>query len=369
MLHFLSAVDPVDEVLPHAMLSLPYGLYLTNQMVMALVAAGLMVLIIPLLFAKASSDAPSGSRNFFEAILEYLRLEVFRPALKEHTERFLPFLWTLFFFILFCNLLGQIPVDAIVTICTGHEAHFWGTPTGNIAITGGLAICAFFCIHVNGVSQVANDLRRGTYGHHPHHEEHSSNGEPGHEAAIDLDHMRGEALPADLPNDFRAIGNPTAHYADDEHPAEHKSSHPGHHPPAHPKSAAAAWLLALPLYLWNFAPHPFRPGPGDNQLMWIGDVFMWSILLALELLGAVIKPFALMIRLFANMISGHLVLGSLLLLIPITAGLGAQFAAGLPITLLSLLIRVLEVFVAFLQSYIFVFLTTLFLASAIAPEH
>ena len=75
-----------------------------------------MLLIFPTLFGQARRpDAPSGARNFFESILEFLRVEVFRPALKEHTDRFVPFLWTLFFFILFCNLLGQIPIGEIVT--------------------------------------------------------------------------------------------------------------------------------------------------------------------------------------------------------------------------------------------------------------
>jgi len=83
----------------------------------------------------------------------------------------------------------------------------------------------------------------------------------------------------------------------------------------------------------------------------------------------VIKPFALMIRLFANMIAGHIVLAALILLIPVTAGIAAQIGVGVPVTALSLLIRVLELFVAFLQAYIFMFLTTLFIASAVAPEH
>jgi F-type H+-transporting ATPase subunit a len=96
---------------------------------------------------------------------------------------------------------------------------------------------------------------------------------------------------------------------------------------------------------------------------------MWGMLLILELIGAVIKPFALMIRLFANMIAGHIVLAALILLIPVTAGIAAQIGVGVPVTALSLLIRLLEVFVAFLQAYIFVFLTTLFIASAVAPEH
>jgi F-type H+-transporting ATPase subunit a len=76
-----------------------------------------------------------------------------------------------------------------------------------------------------------------------------------------------------------------------------------------------------------------------------------------------------MIRLFANMIAGHIVLAALVLLIPVTAGIAAQIGVGVPVTVLSLLIRMLELFVAFLQAYIFTFLTTLFIASAVAPEH
>jgi len=77
----------------------------------------------------------------------------------------------------------------------------------------------------------------------------------------------------------------------------------------------------------------------------------------------------LTIRLFANMIAGHIVLGSLVLLIPLSAPFLHQIGVGAPVTILSLLIRVLELFVCFLQAYIFTFLTTLFIASAVAPEH
>src|SRR5439155_21937770 len=131
--------------------------------------------------------------------------------------------------------------------------------------------------------------------------------------------------------------------------------------------------LAVPLYIWNFAPHPFKPPSGTPAakaaFLWIVDVLMWAFLFILECIGAVIKPFALMIRLFANMIAGHIVLGSLILLIPLSSGFLHQIGVGAPVTLLSLLIRVLELFVAFLQAYIFTFLTTLFIASAVAPEH
>ncbi len=313
-------------------------------------------------------------KNFFEAILEFLRIEVFRPALKEHTDRFVPFLWTLFFFILFCNLLGQIPFSDIITLATGHESHLGGTATGAITTTFALAICTFVFIHLSGIVQVARSLIDGTYGHHGHHEEHSSEGHPPHEAAHDLPHMRGEALAADVPGNFKAVGDPSNHYADEEH-AKHHHDHAddghlhgngGHGTHMNP---AMAVIAAPALYIWNFAPHPFKPEPGGNAVMWIPDVFMWLFLLLLEMIGAVIKPFALMIRLFANMIAGHIVLAALVVLIPVTAGIATQIGIGLPVTVLSLLIRCLELFVAFLQAYIFTFLATLFIASAVAPEH
>lgn len=375
MLQFLATVDPLEEVLPHTLFHVG-SLEINNQMLMAVVSAVLMLLIFPALFSHADSGPPKGSKNFFEAILEFLRVEVFRPALKEHTDRFVPFLWTLFFFILFANLLGQIPIAEIVTLFTHRPSHIGGTATGSATVTGALALCALVFIHLNGILQVARALMNGTYGHHGHHQEHSSDGTPGHEAAVDLEHVRGEALAADVPANFQAIGNPTHHYADDQHSAIYHDRHDNNGAPAGgaPKmNPVMAVLLAIPLYLWNFAPHPFRPPAGTPLVkaffLRIMDIFMWGFLLVLELLGAIIKPFALMIRLFANMIAGHIVLATLVLLIPVTAGVAAQIGTGIPVTLLSLLIRLLEVFVAFLQAYIFVFLTTLFIASAVAPEH
>lgn len=377
----LAAADPLTHVLPHYLFEIG-GLKVTNQMFMAVVAAVLMLLIFPTLFRHAREDAPTGARNFFEAILEFLRVEVFRPALKEHTDRFVPFLWTLFFFILFCNLLGQVPINEIIYLIKGggeHEVHIGGTATGTIATTGGLALCTFIVIHLSGIMQVARSLMDGSYGHHGHHEEHTSSGSHGHEAAHDLEHVRGEALAADVPGNFKAMGNPTKHYEDDE---SHKLGHDHDgirqgngiaHPHGHGMNAGAAALLAVPLYFWNFAPHPFKPAPGTPAVMaffqTVLDAGMWLFLLALELIGALIKPFALMVRLFANMTAGHIVLAALIGLIPVGAGILAQVGVGIPVTLLSLLIRVLELFVAFLQAYIFVFLSTLFIASAVAPEH
>jgi F0F1-type ATP synthase membrane subunit a len=268
-----------------------------------------------------------------------------------------------------------LPIAEFVSIFDGREHEFSGTATGTLTTTGGLALCALIFIHFNGIAQVAWSLIDGTYGHHAHHEEHSSEGTHGHEAAHDLEHVRGEALAADVPGDFRAVGSPTRHYEDDEsyskgHHRDGVRQGDGHgHALGKGMNPAAAWLLAVPLYLWNFAPHPFKPQPGQSGIMWLVDFPVFLLLLLLEIVGACIKPFALMIRLFANMIAGHIVLAALVFLIPVTAGAAAQIGVGVPVTVLSLLIRVLELFVAFLQAYIFTFLTTLFIASAVAPEH
>src|SRR5436190_1929403 len=187
----LAAADPLQHVLPHPLFHL-FGISVSNQMFMALVAAILMLLIFPLLFRRPIDREPTGAANFFEAIMEFLRVEVIRPALKEHTDRFVPFLWTIFFFILFCNLLGQIPFGEMATVFTGKPNHLGGTATGSLNTTAALAIAAFVFIHFNGIWQIARSLMDGTYGHHDHHEEHTAQGSQRHEAAHDLEHVRGE---------------------------------------------------------------------------------------------------------------------------------------------------------------------------------
>src|SRR5471030_1743799 len=142
MLFFLAAADPMEEVLPQPLFHVG-SIYFTNQMLMALIAGGMMLLIFPKMFKKAESAPPAGTKNFFESIMEFLRIEVFRPALKEHTDQFLPFLWTLFFFILFCNVLGCIPFPAIFELITlGHVHHLGGAATASVSTTAALAVAA-----------------------------------------------------------------------------------------------------------------------------------------------------------------------------------------------------------------------------------
>src|SRR5204863_7771801 len=82
-------------------------------------------------------------------------------------------------------------------------------------------------------------------------------------------------------------------------------------------------------------------------------LWLLPIMIPVELLAMFTRPFALMVRLFANMLAGHMVLTSLLLLIPLMAGINALFGVGMvPISLaLALFIMVLEILVAFIQAY------------------
>ena len=88
-----------------------------------------------------------------------------------------------------------------------------------------------------------------------------------------------------------------------------------------------------------------------------------ALLLPIEIVGLLIKCFALMIRLFANMLAGHIVIISLLGVVVL---LGAK---ALPAVLLAAGIYILELFVAFLQAYIFTLLSAMFVGSMYHPEH
>ncbi|MBU0637252.1 MAG: F0F1 ATP synthase subunit A [Planctomycetes bacterium] len=407
MFALLAAHDPVDHVLPHTFFKFPldlrpFGLesipllnfplgsgdfVFTNHLLMTLVAAGLCLLLFPWLarvYARGAAEprAPRGLANLVELVLQFIREDVVRPTLKHRTDQFIPFLWTLFFFILFCNLLGMIPLADIIYLLSGRTVQYvGGTATGNLAITGGLAICAFFLIHVSGVREVYRGLIAGTYGHH--HEKEEDDTEHEHAAAR----------------------------------AHHAATH----------SAGQARFLALPLYIWNFAPHVFaKTGPRSKPSLsvraamvvvytvlvalevrgiftvlssgsaiggaigqWFGavlgfiaaicagglhwtdvlDVVMWGFIWLLELIGAIIKPFALMIRLFANMIAGHIVLASILALVFTTSSVAMGYTVGVISSIGCALLSMLEVFVALLQAYIFVFLTTLFISMSVEPEH
>jgi len=126
-----------------------FGLQLTKYMVLEVVVAVILVVIFLLYAKKIKGGALAKGRfwNLIEIVLLYLRDNVARPAMggKHHADKFLPFLWTVFFFVLGCNLIGMVPWS--------------GTPTGSIAVTGGLALCTFV------VGLVAGSKEKGVFGY------------------------------------------------------------------------------------------------------------------------------------------------------------------------------------------------------------
>jgi len=103
-----------------------------------------------------------------------------------------------------------------------------------------------------------------------------------------------------------------------------------------------------------------------------GPLWLAPILIPVEIIGLVAKIFALAVRLFANMVAGHVLLAVLLSFIGMAAGALGNFG-GLVIAVLvvgaSVAFNFLELFVAFLQAFIFTFLTTLFIGMAVMVHH
>lgn len=235
------------------------GLQLTRFMVLEVLAAVLMVgIFVPLARRMAAGGPPRGVLwNLLESVLVFIRDQVARPCLGSHeADRFLPYLWTAFFFILFCNLLGLVP---------------WaGSPTGALAVTAVLAVITFGMVLLTGV------LTHGLKG-----------------------------------------------------------------------------------YFVHLVPQMNIPG--------IMAVLLKPAMLFVELLGLVIRHAVLAVRLLANMFAGHMVLAVILSFIAATAKtalwlwLGVSVASILGAVALSLL----ELLVAFLQAYIFTFLSAIFIGMSV----
>lgn len=243
--------------------NLPFGL--TKFMVLELIAAILiLVIFIPLAKRAENGDPPKGLFwNTFESLLTFIRERVAKPAIGEHdADRFVPYLWSVFLFILFCNLLGMIP--------------FMGSPTASLAVTVALAIFSFFVIHGSAIAK-------------------------------------------------QGLGHYFAHHF----------------------------------------PHIEAPfGLGVPISIMIGII---------ELFGHLIKTFVLAMRLFANLFAGHLVLAFILSFIVMAGNPQISVFLFAPISIGSVLMVValslLELFVAFLQAYVFTFLTALFLGMGLHPSH
>lgn len=283
---FLASSDPLAHVVNHPAIKTADGYWLWSGNQGNLVLSGLIMIVIGLWAASKIRTGPTSmgsgayvprnkAAHMLEVICVYLREEVARPLLHDRTDKLMPFLWTVFFFILVNNLLGLTPIGDLLHVAgavTGTEipAYVGGTATQNIWVTGTLAVIA--AIVFNG----AAIIRLGPVGF--------------------VKHMLG-GLP---------------------------------------------WYM-LPIGL---------------------------LLLVIESAGQfVIKPFALALRLFANMTAGHVLIAALLGFAGAAVhgalsggGYGTNGAITLVSSLAVMAVTFLELFVAFLQAFVFMFLTTIFIS-------
>jgi len=237
------------------------GFCVSKFMILELVAAGLLFVIFMRLAKKMRGGiAPRGRFwNLFESILVFIRDEVARPAIGAHDgDKFVPLLWTLFFFILTCNLFGMVP---------------WaGSPTASFSVTLALASVTFLTGIICGM------VKLGPIG-----------------------------------------------------------------------------------YFLNMAPHL-----DVSLFMKIALFPIVLMIFVIELGGTCIKHGVLGIRLLANMVAGHVVLLAILGLIEKAAS--SSTLTWSMVTAISLFgstaLSCLELFVAFLQAYVFTFLSALFIGMA-----
>lgn len=282
----LASSNPLEHVASHELFTVG-GISVNNHMFMVAVSASLLAVILAIIFRNRST-VPSGLRNFVEAICVYFRNEVARPFLHDQTDKYIGIIWTTFFFILTCNLLGMVPIASVfVLVSRGSWLHFGGTATANIYVTGALAGFMFVAIQAVGIRH--NIVAQRQAG----------------------------------------------------------------------KSVAVAGVVGFCSYFANMVPHIEGP---------IGKVLFFP-LLGLEILSMVVKGVALALRLFGNMVAGHILLAVLLLFIAMSKTvLSGMLMAGVCVAG-SIAVSCLELLVAFLQAYIFAFLATIFIGMAVHQDH
>jgi len=114
-------------------------LSITKNVAMLLINATILLLVffsVAKSYKNNSGKAPKGLQSFIEPVVIFVRDEIVKPNIGKHYEKYLPYILTLFFFILFGNLLGLLPGS--------------GNLTGNIAVTFTLAILTFLITNVSG---------------------------------------------------------------------------------------------------------------------------------------------------------------------------------------------------------------------------
>jgi F-type H+-transporting ATPase subunit a len=157
----LADFNPLEHVVDHPLYHYQW-FYFTNHMFMMILSALLMLVIFPWITRdyRLGKHVPTGTRNMFEAMLVFFRETVVRPVLGDATDRYIGYIWTLFFFILFNNLLGLLPLEAILTPLTGptHVPPVGGSAMSDIYVTGTLAAVSFVVMQFSGIK--ANGLKK-----------------------------------------------------------------------------------------------------------------------------------------------------------------------------------------------------------------
>lgn len=163
--------DPLSHIVQHPAVQTPFDVgpltpegkitLFSDHISMVVLAGFLLILALPRTFRRRRGEGeleqlvPKGFANAVEAICAYFREEVARPALGEHTDRFIKYIWSVFFFVLALNLLGQVPIAPVSTLLHldvgGRILHLGGTATANIWVTATLATLTVFMMVFNGL--------------------------------------------------------------------------------------------------------------------------------------------------------------------------------------------------------------------------
>lgn len=128
----------------------PVNFKLTKHLIMMWLVGGFLVAMLTYA-ARGRSHAALLLRTGVEAVVFYVRDEIVEPSMGHEGKKYLHYFLTVFFFILFCNLAGLIPISSFLEAIRFPWPNMGGTVTGNIAVTLGLATCTFGLIVYGGV--------------------------------------------------------------------------------------------------------------------------------------------------------------------------------------------------------------------------
>lgn len=174
MLPILAAGDPMNAVVSHKLVGVG-PIQVSNHLMMGVVSAVVVFVLFSKLAKKmsGSKEAPEDYvvKGTFSQLLEtmccFVRDNVARPNLGHLTDKYIGYLWSVFFFILTCNLLGMVPTKPLFGLIAsilgvdyytnGWMYYLGGTATGTIALTIPLALTAFFMINYVGIKEAGVD--------------------------------------------------------------------------------------------------------------------------------------------------------------------------------------------------------------------